>query len=67
MVVEDPIHGSDDETDRSQAIADIWEDLLVLHKLQQGTFALSTSAMARNRIGHRMTRFRWDNGLLFRL
>ena len=65
--VEIPIQGSDDETDRPQAIADIWEDLPVLHKLQQGTFPLSISAMERDRIGHRITRFRWESGLLFRL
>ena len=65
--VEVPIQGSDDETDRPQAIADIWEDLPVLHKLQHGTFPLSTSAMERDRIGHRITRFCWENGMLFRL
>jgi hypothetical protein len=64
-IVEVPIQGSDDETDRPQAIADIWEDLFVLHKLQQGTFSLSTSAMERDRIGHQITRFRWENGMLF--
>jgi hypothetical protein len=62
-----PIQGSDDETDRPQAIADIWEDLPILHKLQQGTFLLSTLAMERDGIGHRITRFRWENGMLFRL
>ena len=33
-VVEVPIQGSDDKTDQPQAIADIWEDLPVLHKSQ---------------------------------
>ena len=33
VAVEVLIHGSDDETDRPQAIGDIWEDLSVLHKL----------------------------------
>ena len=65
--VEVPIHGSDDVTDRPQAIADIWEDLPVLHKLQQGPFLLSISAMERDRIGHQITSFRWENGFLFRL
>ena len=32
--VEIPIQSSDDETDRPQAIVDIWEDLPVLHKFQ---------------------------------
>ena len=36
--VEILIHGSDDESDRPQAIADIWKDLPVLHELQYGTF-----------------------------
>ena len=65
VVVEVPIQGSDDKTNRPQVIADIWEDLVVLQKLQQGTFHLSTSAMERDRIGHRITRLRWENGLLF--
>ena len=56
--VEVPIHGSDNEIDRPQAIADIWEDLPVLHKFQQGTFPLSTSTMERDRIGHRITMLR---------
>jgi hypothetical protein len=64
-VVEVSIHGSDDETDRPQAIVDIWEDLPVLHKLQEGTLPFSTSAMERDRIEHRLTRFRWEKGLLF--
>ena len=38
-VVEVPIQGSDDETDRPQAIVNIWEDL------KQGTFLSSTSIM----------------------
>ena len=61
------IHGLDDGIDRPQTIADIWEDLLILHKLQHGTFPLSILAMERDMIGHRITRFRWDNGLLFQL
>ena len=52
MAVKILIQGSDDETDRLQAIADIWEDLPVLHKLQQGTFPSSILAMQRYRIGH---------------
>ena len=36
--IEVPMQGLDDETNRPQAIADIWEDLPVLHKLQQKTF-----------------------------
>jgi hypothetical protein len=40
-----PIQSSDDETNRPQAIANIHEDLPVLHNLHQGTFPFSTSAM----------------------
>ena len=36
-----------------------------MHKLQQGTFPLSTSVMENDRIGHRIVRFRWENGLYF--
>ena len=61
------MQGLDDETDQPQAIADIWEDLPVLHKLQHGTFPSSTLAMERDKIGHRITKFHWENGLLFRL
>ena len=32
VAVEVSIQGSDDETNQPQAIADIWEDLPVLHK-----------------------------------
>ena len=50
--VEVLIQGSDDETDQPQVIANIWEDLPILHKLQQRIFPSSTSAMKRDRIGH---------------
>ena len=38
--VEILIQGSDDETDRPQAIEDIWEELPILHKLQHSPFCL---------------------------
>ena len=63
--VEVPIQGADDKIDRPQAIINIWEDLLVLDKLQQGTFPLFISAIERDRIKHRITKFCWKNGLLF--
>ena len=63
--VEVLIQGSDDETNRPQAIADIWKDLLVLHKLQHRTFSLSISAMKMNWIKHQKIRLCWENGLLF--
>ena len=39
-IVEVQIQGSDDDTDPPQAITDIWEDLPVLHKLQQKNISL---------------------------
>lgn len=60
-----PIQGFDDEIDRPQVILDTWEDIPILHKLQHGTFSLSISAMENVRIGHQITRFRWENDLLF--
>ena len=66
-VVDVPIHGLDDETYRPQGIADICEDIPILHKLQQRTFFSSTSAMKNDRIRHRITKFCWENDLLFRL
>lgn len=33
-----PDQSSNEELDKSQVVDDVWEDLLVLHKLQQGTF-----------------------------
>ena len=65
IVVEVPIRGSDDETDQPKGIVDIWEDLHVLHKLQHRTFSLSILAMVRDWIGHQITRYCWENGLLF--
>ena len=53
MAVKVPIQSSDDKTNRPQAIVDIWEVLSILHKLQQGTFLSSTSAMERDKIGQR--------------
>ena len=43
--VEILILGSDNETNRPQINANIWEDLPILHKLQQGTFPLPISAI----------------------
>ena len=69
--VEVPIQGSDNDITQSQAIVDIWEDLLVLHKLQQRTFLLSISAMERDWIKHQITRFHcklfllWSGGIRF--
>jgi len=59
--------GLDEELDRTQVVGDVWEDLAVLHKLQQGSFPLAISAMERDRISHRVARFRSNNGLLFRV
>ena len=43
----------------------MWEDLAVLHKLQQGTFLSPICVIEGDKISHRVARFRCDNGLLF--
>ena len=58
--IEIPIYGSNDETHRPQAIVDIYEDSPVLHKLQQGTFPLSTLAMEKGIICYFDCRQRWN-------
>jgi hypothetical protein len=55
----------DEEVDKSLVVSDVWEDHAILYKLQQGIFPLGLSAMERDRVSHRITRFRWTNGLLF--
>ena len=59
--------GLDKESHRAQVVRDVWKDLAVLHKLQQGTFLSPISTMERDRISHRVARFNWDNSLLFRV
>ena len=49
-----PEQGSFEELDRAQVVSDVWEDLAVLHKLQQGTFPSPISSMERDRISHRI-------------
>ena len=63
ILVEQP----DEEIDKSVVVSDVWEDQAVLHKLQQGIFPLGLSAMERDKVSHRITRFCWSNGLLFRV
>jgi hypothetical protein len=63
--IEVPNQGSDDENDRPQTIVDMWEDPLELHNLQEGTFPMSILAMERDRIGHQIKGFCWENALLF--
>ena len=62
-----PDQATDEEPDKAQVVSDVWEDVPVLHKLQHGIFPPTLSAMERDRVGHRIGRFRWDNGLLFRV
>jgi hypothetical protein len=67
LAVEILVEQQDEEVDKSLIISNVWEDQAVLHKLQQGIFPLGLSAMERDRVSHRITRFRWTNGLLFRV
>jgi hypothetical protein len=46
------VEHQDEESDKSLIVSDVWEDLVVLHKLQQGTFPLGLSAMERDRVSH---------------
>ena len=59
--IEFPIQGSDD--DRPQTNADKWKDFPLFHKLLQETLLSSTLAIENDRIGHQITRFRWENRL----
>ena len=51
----------------TSSYSDIWKDLLILHKLHQGTFPFSILAIENDRIGHQITRFHWENSFLFQL
>ena len=62
-----PDQATDEEPDKAQVVSDVWEDVPVLHKLQHGILPPALSAMERDRVGHRIARFRWENGLLFRV
>jgi hypothetical protein len=61
------VEQQDEEVDKSLVVSDVWEDQAVLHKLQQGIFSVGLSAMERDRVSLRITRFRWTYGLLFRV
>ena len=49
---------TDEEPDKAQVVSDVWEDIPVLHKLQHGTLPPALSSMERDRVGHRIARFR---------
>ena len=49
--------GSNEESDRAEVVCDVCEDLVVLHKLRQGTFPSLISAIERDRISHRVATF----------
>ena len=49
-----PDQAIDEEPDKTQVVSDVWEDIPVLHKLQQGTLPPALSAMERDRVGHRI-------------
>ncbi len=57
----------DDESDKAQVISDAWKDIPVLHKLQHGMLPPALSVMERDKVGHHIARFRWENNLLFRV
>lgn len=55
----------DEESDKTRFIGDVWEDLPTLYRLPHGTFLSSASTMEKDWISHQITRFHWENGLLF--
>ena len=62
-----PDQAADEEPDKVQVVTHAWEDVPVLHKLQQGILPPALSAIERDRVGHQIARFGWKNGLLFRV
>lgn len=50
--------GLDEELNRVQVVGDVWDDIVVLHKLQQGEFPLYTSTMEQVGVSHQVARFR---------
>ena len=54
------------ELTQAQGTTDVWRDQGVLHRMQHGEFPPGTTSKERDRIVHRMARFHWENGLVFR-
>ncbi len=46
---------------------DVWKDNGLLYRLQQGEFPPNITYQERDRITHRMARFRWKDDLIFRI
>ena len=49
---------TDEEPDKAHVVSDVWEDIPVLHKLQHDTRPPALSSMERDRVRHRIARFR---------
>ena len=54
------------ETDLVEGVIDVWEDQGVLHRMQRGVFPPDATSHERDRIAHRMARFNWKGGMIFR-
>ena len=44
----------------------MWKDQGILYRLQRGEFLPNTTSQEKGRIAHRVARFHWENGLIFR-
>jgi len=54
--------GTYKKSNRFQVVGDIWDDLLVLHKLQQKTFDIEIFTIYWDRVNHQVIRYCWKNG-----
>ena len=54
------------ELTQAQSTTDVWRDQGVLHRMQHGDFPPGSISKERDRIAHRIARFYWENGLVFR-
>jgi transposase InsO family protein len=63
--VENDADGDSDQRG-PQVTTDVWKDQGVLYRLQHGQFLHDTTPQERDRIVHRMARFHWEGGLVFR-
>lgn len=62
---EQPKKGENEVLNKFQVTRDFWENLLILHKSQQGAFPTPILAMEQDRSSHRIVQFFWKNVLLF--
>ena len=54
------------ELTQARSTTHVWRDQGVLHRMQHGDFPPGSSSKERDRIAHRIARFHWKNGLVFR-